>query len=121
MVAVAEMGRLPALCGQELPVALWVDAPVHPPTPGDGAWAALLPAGSGQHGGAACCVSWQRAGLEGQAIAGVLGCTGTCHLGLVALTELAHIQGHAGCCGELDGDDSAWPGASSYRDVLCLG
>ena len=70
---VAEAGCLPALCGQELPLAPWVDAPVHPPTPGDEALAmALLPAGSGQRGSAACCVGCQWGGLEerrGQATA----------------------------------------------------
>lgn len=35
MVVGAGMGCLPVLCGQELSVALWVDAPVHPPTSGD--------------------------------------------------------------------------------------
>lgn len=64
-MVVAETGCLPAACGQELPLALWVDAPVHLPTPGDEALAvALLPAGSGQRGGAACCAGCQRAGLE---------------------------------------------------------
>lgn len=71
---VAEMGCLPALCGQELPLALWVDAPVRPPTPGDEASAAaLLPVGSGQRGAAACCMGCPRAGPEeswGQATPG---------------------------------------------------
>lgn len=55
MVVVAETGCLPALRGQELPLALWVGAPIHPPTPGDEALAtALLPTGtSRQRGGAA--------------------------------------------------------------------
>lgn len=74
MVVGAETGCLPALRGQELPLAPWVDAPVRPPTPGDEASAvALLPAGSGQRGGAARGAGCRRAGLEerrGQATAG---------------------------------------------------
>lgn len=130
---VAEAGCLPALCGQELPLALWVDAPVHPPTPGDEALAtALLPAGSRQRGSAACCTGCQWAGLEerwGQATA-----SGAVHPGAargpapaerelepVAPAELAQVQGRAGCCGKLDGDDSARLGASGCREAACSG
>lgn len=41
MVVVAETGCLPARRGQELPLALWVDAPIHPPAPGDKHWPRL--------------------------------------------------------------------------------
>lgn len=57
----AGTGRLPALCGQELPLALWVDAPVHPPTPGD---VALLKLGSGSIVCCCCCMGCWPGGLE---------------------------------------------------------
>lgn len=130
MAVVAEAGCLPAPRGQELPLALWVDAPIRPPTPGDKvSAAALLLAGSRQCGGVACCTGCQRAGLEkhqGQATARCpVGAQGPApaarELGPVAPAELAQIWGRAGCCRELYGDDSAQPGASSCGKAACLG
>lgn len=71
MVVVAATGCLPVLCGQELPLALWVAVPVCHPTPEIAALAvALLPLGSGQRGSAACgtgclCQGWRSSGVQG--------------------------------------------------------
>lgn len=58
---------------------------------------ALLPAGSGQHRGAACGSGCQRTGLEER--------WGARELRLVSAAQLAQVQCCAGCCRELDRDD----------------
>lgn len=63
MVVGAGTGCLPALCGQELPLALWVDAPVRPPVAGDEVLdVALLKLRSGS---IVSAVAAQGAGQEG--------------------------------------------------------
>lgn len=68
MVMGAGTGYLPGLCGQELPLALWVDAPVHPPTPGEEALdVALLKLGSGSVVCCCCCCNRRVREHQGQA------------------------------------------------------
>lgn len=83
VVVGAGMGCLTVLCGQELPLPLWVDAPVHPPMPGDEVLdSALLKLGSGSVVCCCCCCTlcWL-GGLESTRVrpqAVPQQCTGTC-------------------------------------------
>lgn len=76
MVVVAETGHLPALCGQELPLALWVDVPSVPPCleMKHGPWLCSLQGA----GGVAVLLAAPGASGQGWRSAGVRGSSGWC-------------------------------------------